>query len=43
MAQVYIQLFLGLELYSDDSSVFLLVDISLYKGSFKKNKPTVTF
>lgn len=36
MVQVYIQLFLGLELYSDASSVFLLVDISLYKGSVKK-------
>lgn len=38
MVQVYIQLFLGLELYSDASSVFLLVDISLYKGSVEKKK-----
>lgn len=36
MARVCMQLFLGLKLYSDDSSVFLLVDISLYKGSVKK-------
>lgn len=36
MAQVCIQLFLGLKLYTDDSSVFLLVDISLYKGSVEK-------
>lgn len=38
MAQVCIQLFLGLKLYTDDSSVFLLVDISLYKGSVEKKK-----
>lgn len=42
MARVCIQLFLGLKLYSDDSSVFLLVDISLYKGLVKK-KLTATF